>query len=288
MKIIKVARYLFMFTKYFGIMRLRFFLEVKRTKSIPLAPSIFNVETQRIGSISIFTACDSNYFLKYAPSFVGSFSCYTRDSPIHIHIYNPNHSALTLAHKLEQNYSKFSWSYDETDLSRLRRTDEAIYYCSARFVRFYEFMRRTRNPSLCLDVDSLCNRSTEALMEQLEEMDLAFHARFHKIGHNTKLLAGTLFIGMSNSGLSFAKNISDKLSYMIERGYFVDKVDQVIIYECYKELKSYDTVIRFQHLGFPFIDTEFCDNSVIWYPKGSTKNKEKYMSSLDRYSLSNI
>lgn len=272
-----------MFTKYFAIMKFRFLLEVEHTKVIALAPSIFKTEPQKGEAASIFTACDSNYFLKYALSFVGSFSDYTQDSPIHIHIYNPNHSALALARKLNQNYSKFSWSYDDTDLSNLRRADEAIYYCSVRFIRFYEFIRRTGTPCLCLDVDSLCNRSADVLMELLKSNDLAFHARFHKIGHDTKLLAGTLFVGMSNLGLSFAKNLNDKLSYMIEHGYFVDKVDQVIIYECYKEIRLYDNEIRFQHLGLPFIDTEFRDNSVIWYPKGETKNQEKYMKVLDRY-----
>lgn len=272
-----------MFTRYECFMRMRPLFDGKDAKTLQLSPTIYVASPSTSGDIAIFTACDSAYFNKYAQAFVASFSTNTTTNPIHIHLYNPDDAAISLANRLSRDWDRFSWSYDTTDLDRLRKADRGIYYCSARFIRMSEFMLRAKQACFCLDVDALCHQNAHDLLELLSKSDIAFHARFHKLGHNTKLLAGTLFVANSRVGLSFISDINSKLSYMIENGFFVDKIDQVVIYACYKRAKKNYKNMIFQHLGGHFIDTAFTDDGVIWYPKGETKNYEKYAQFLRKF-----
>ena len=281
MKILKVIKYFFMSARFKFFNRMQFVLDISASKPIVLSPTKYRSKPEDCEKVHIFASCDSEYFIKYANSFVSSFSKNSNRHPIHIHICNPTTPVLVLAEKLEHMYPDFSSSYDDTNLARLRNEDRAIYYCSVRFVRMFDFCKTMQKPCLCLDIDVFCNQKTDGLMERLDDSDVAFYARFHKIGNSTKLLAGTLFVANSAPGFSFLTDVKNKLFYMIEHGFFVDKLDQVVIYDCFQKLKKSDINFKFNDLR-DFFDTEFTDEGVIWYPKGSTKRDSKFLEYLQR------
>lgn len=279
MKLLKVIRYFYMSARFKVLSRMQFVSGISRSRPLALSPSTYRSKPEECEKVHIFASCDSKYFTKFANSFVSSFSKNAKEHPIHIHICNPTPPVSALAETLEHAYPNFSWSHDDTNLARLRNEDRAIYYCSVRFVRMFEFFKTVQKPCLCLDIDVFCNQNTAALMEVLDDSDLAFFARFHKLGNSTKLLAGTLFVSNSASGFSFLTDVNDKLLYMIEHGFFVDKIDQVVIYDCYQKFRKSDLKFKFNHLG-DFFDMEFTEQGMIWYPKGASKGEIAYAPSL--------
>ena len=118
-------------------------------------------------------------------------------------------------------------------------------------------------------------------MECLDGSDVAFYARFHKIGKSTKLLAGTLFVANSAPGVSLLSDVKNELLYMIEHGFFVDKIDQVVIFGCFQKLKKSDMDFKFNDLH-DFFDMEFTKEGTIWYPKGASKSDRNFLEHLQR------
>lgn len=282
MKLRKIMRNMYTAMRYAYLTRTQSVETRPALKTITLAPLIFSSVPRASKNVVIFAACDRNYFKKYARSFVGSFSEHTNHTPIHVHIYNPDISSKLTAENLEHDNPKFSWSYDETDLSSIPPKELGIYFYSVRFVRLHEFIHAAQKPCLCLDVDALCNQNADTMLDRLTQNDIAFHARFNKRGHDTKLLAGTLFVNVTKAGVSLLDEVSSKLVYLIENGSFIDKLDQIVIYDCYRNLKKRCKKFNFMDLKEPFIDTKFNDDGIIWYPKGPTKNHHKYSAYLDK------
>lgn len=249
-------------------------------KKFTLGEIHFELFPAKNADIIFYGACDNFYFKKYARSFASSFLKNCTNGCVHIHIYNPTKETFLAAQEFQSYFAAFSWSYDHTDISKLTPLGVRRYYYSARFVRMEELMKICDKPCICVDIDALCANSPNDLIRHLVKNDIAFFSRFSKFGPDTKLLAGTLFANNTKAGLSFISAVSNRILYITERGFHFDKMDQVVIYKCFLTLKRLFPKVRFFNICYPYIDKNFTDRGIIWYPKGSTQNNSKYLNAV--------
>lgn len=235
----------------------------------------------------LFAACDSGYFRKYGHAFIGSMATHAPGYPLRLHVYNPTEDDRVVLGNLtgRSDALDFSWTCENVDLSRLNQELRGIYYYSMRFVRMAEHMKGAGTCCFCLDVDALAVQDLATTLESLVQLDIAFFSRFEKFGGNTKLLAGTLFVNCNERATPFMESVASQIQRFIGHGKLLEKFDQQVIYDKFKETSGAFPDLKFEHLGMPVIDTNFTDGGIIWYPKGQSKNVSRYMGMQEKYEL---
>jgi hypothetical protein len=136
---------------------------------------------------------------------------------------------------------------------------------------------------LCLDIDSIVVDKLDRLLRIIGDTDIAFYARFNKRSMGTKLLAGTLYLRYSDITKSFLSVIGTQIEKFIVNGYLLEKLDQLIIYDNFKRLIYVNPKIKFLAFDQSIIDIKFTDDGLIWYPKGQSKNQQKYQEKANKY-----
>jgi hypothetical protein len=235
---------------------------------------------------TVYASCDSVYYQKYGKSFIGSLVKHMPGYAIHLHIINPDPTALTELAQLDAALSEscISYTWEIVDLAGLQDEERGIYYYSVRFLRFYQFVRDTGCPALCLDIDVLVNADAGRAIARLRDVDLAFYSRFKKFGSNTKLLAGTLYVNNTSAGRYFLTRTGKQVERFLRARLLIEKLDQQIIYKAYQStLAAYPDCI-FRSLAYPLIDLEFTAQGLIWYPKGQSKKSSKYLELERRFT----
>jgi hypothetical protein len=145
-----------------------------------------------------------------------------------------------------------------------------------RFARMASIVSSARTSCLCLDIDALLVKPMDALLEAVSDADVAFYSRFGKTGANTKLLAGTLYTRFSPVSLRLLSEIRSQIELFVGHGYFLEKLDQEVIYDKFRQVSSTHPSLRFHSFGDDIFDLRFSGQGIIWYPKGGSKLNSIY------------
>lgn len=237
------------------------------------------VPESRGDQLVIYAACDNGYYNKFGKSFIGSIISNGGACPIHLHVVNPGDETLGELGRIQSVLGEqmFSFTYEQLNLDHLSGEEPGIYYYSIRFWRMSQFVARAQCRCLCLDIDALLNGDASGLLGSLRDTDIAFFSRFEKFGGNTKLLAGTVYVGNSEAGQAYIRQVGEQIYRYIRAGILLEKFDQQVLYAIYtKVLKQFDNLV-FRSLRSPEIDLEFRDEGIVWYPKGSSKRQDLYL-----------
>ena len=236
-------------------------------------------------SLIVFTVADGNYFDRFGKAFLGSVLENSHGTQVHLHLYNPTNSQLEFIDKLTKDVlgSSVSVTWETINLDHLHGEDYGRYICFSRFLRLSELVKSTGTNCLLLDIDALVVKSTTQLLTDIGEADVAFYARFHKAGIDTKMLGGTLYVASTNNGKKFAELISSKLERFVSHGKFLEKLDQIVIYDEFTRFRKTCQNFKFYLFDDRVIDLSFSGGSIIWYPKGDSRMDGVFMEKVDEY-----
>ena len=231
-----------------------------------------------------FAAADAAYFERYGRAFIAALLANAPGSGIHIHLFNPTPAQLQLLAELTGGaVPHFTHSWEHVDLGRHDDERRGRYYYSVRFVRFAEIAAGVGAPCLCLDIDALLVGPIEELKDRIGSADLAFYARFDKHGGNTKLLAGTLYVSSSRQAMAFLRAVGGQIGRFVARGYLLEKLDQMVIYDFFLRFNRKTPRLKFMALDDSIVDLRFGGGGLIWYPKGASKRDRGYCDRLRRF-----
>ncbi len=231
----------------------------------------------------IYSVADSVYFDRFGRSFIGALICNAEHHALHLHLYNPREDQLDYlkqtADKCKKIDISFTWTTPNVD--EFRGEDLGRYICFTRYIYMYLLQNSAKSACLIMDIDSLLVGNVDRLLNQVSSFDLGFYARFNKFYFDTKMLGGAVYIDYSRKGKQLLSAIQHRLDWFVSKGYLLEKLDQIVVYDVYRHHCSN---IKFHAFGDDILDLDFTGNGIIWYPKGESRNEGLYNEKLAEYA----
>jgi hypothetical protein len=228
----------------------------------------------------VFAACDSEYFMKFAPAFVESIAKNT-NKDIHIHVINPTDHVLSLSCILNAIVTKdtrITYTFTDVDLSELDDAQTRALYASTRFMLLPPILQSARKVMI-LDIDCMVMREFE-----YPEKAVGYFPRESLPGtvgweaEGTKVAAGAFYL--DDRALSVAEGISKVLGELPLQWFN----DQIALSSVINSIQTKDEITTFDN---QFMDWEFKEGTTIWTGKGPRKyENETYVSKQEEYTQS--
>lgn len=195
--------------------------------------------------MNVLASCDSIYFLEHYKAFYSS--CVSVGYIPHIVIINPTEEVKSISKNLK-NISYMTYDSPSKTL-----------YAINRFIIAEEFIGD--EGVLITDIDCFFNKKLPEIKE-----DIGLFLREYENFEGMKVAAGIVWFGPTISGKKFAKLLKEKIMKKPWKWY----VDQISLYETYKEVKQNTSVFTFNS---KYMDWEFTEDSYMWTGKGPRKYK---------------
>lgn len=225
---------------------------------------------------TVFAACDSGYFLKFAPAFVESIRQNTSMKNIHIHVINPTDEVLSLACYMNSRcHNKVTYTFNDADLSEYNSEQTRAIYASLRFLVAPAILPFAKE-LLILDIDCM-------LMEDFEypEKAVGYFPREPLPGtvgweaEGTKCAAGCVYYHKD------AMNVAEAVAQTLEKLPVQWFNDQIALNHVVNQIPE-DMVHKFND---QFMDWEFYKGTTIWTGKGPRKyNNSTYIEKQNYYN----
>ena len=227
----------------------------------------------------IMAACDSHYFMRFAPAFVSSIDRNTRFDA-HIHVVNPTEEVLALACVLNSRVSnQITYTFNDLDLSTLgkdfkssgasNRPEVRAYYASLRFL-VAPFLLQHAGQLLILDIDCMVMNDFE-----MPTKPVGYFPREPLKGtvgweaEGTKCAAGCVYF--HKDALNICDAVGETLGGLELRWFN----DQIALNHVISQVPE-----QFVHkFDGNFMDWEFKEGTTIWTGKGPRKyDNETYVA----------
>jgi len=178
---------------------------------------------------TIFTTCDSKYFINYAEGFLNSIAK-LKSKNVHIHIINPLKKNIEDVVDFKERYKSVSSysltvSFEETLLGE-NKDKNKTYYASSRFL-LQDFFAISK--CLIVDIDSLFIRDFDFCTNELGlTIDLNKPVP-------TAIKAGCFYF--TSNAKEFLQFNNKLLAHLIDKGYgwFADQLSLYVTYQKYKD-----------------------------------------------------
>ena len=224
----------------------------------------------------VMAACDSKYFMKFAPAFIASIAKNTKLN-IHIHVINPDDEVFALACYLNSRVDRrVTYTFQDSDLSKYTDEQKRALYASLRFL-VAPYILEHAEEILILDIDCLAMLN----FNYPRDYDVGYFPRKPLEGtvgweqEGTKVAAGCVYF--SKNAMNVCNAVSETLGGL-ELRWFNDQIalnhvfSQVPEEICWK----YD---------WTFMDWEFKDGTMIWTGKGPRKyDNPRYVEAQNEYN----
>jgi hypothetical protein len=218
-------------------------------------------------------ACDSEYFMKFAPAFIESVTHHGCCN-VHVHVANPTDEVFALASFLASSsslkttftFSEHEWLNEKTDEER------RAFYAALRFL-VAPWILQTAGRLMILDIDSIA--MTRIPFNSNDDLIIGYYPRESLPGtvgweaEGTKVAAGAVYL--HKDAQDVANAIADVLQKLPLR-WFNDQIalSKVIEQIPEKHRWTFDSKM---------LDWDFSIGSVIWTGKGNRKyENESYVS----------
>lgn len=212
----------------------------------------------------ILASCDSVYFIEHAVAFC--MSCSENNHDVHVNIINPNDEVKQLCQDIAGACkTKFTFSYEEYDLTNYTEEGKRSFYASSRF-RYIPNILDVAKKVLILDIDSLVMKPFD-----FPEKYCGYFPRDDEPLMEMKVAAGAVYL--TEEAYDVAMEIIAQLSGFDPIWF----ADQVSLYHAFPlDAERFDN---------NFLDWEFSESSCIWTGKGDRKyNNQKYLEKKKYYN----
>lgn len=224
----------------------------------------------------VMAACDSKYFMKFAPAFVASIAKNTK-LDIHIHVINPDDEVFALACYLNSRVNRrVTYTFEDADLSQYTDEQKRALYASLRFL-VAPYILQSAGEILILDIDCLAMLN----FNYPKDYDVGYFPRKPLEGtigweaEGTKVAAGCVYF--SKNAMNVCNAVAETLGGL-ELRWFNDQIALNHVFQqvpeelCWK----YD---------WTFMDWEFKDGTIIWTGKGPRKyDNPRYVEAQNQYN----
>ena len=234
---------------------------------------------QRYGEVptggAVFAACDSNYFMKFAPAFLASIAKNTKLNA-HIHVINPTDEVFALACYLNSRVENtVTYTFQDSDLSHYTQEQKRALYASLRFL-VAPFLLQRCDDLIILDIDCMVmhpfNFPKDYSVGYFPRKPLEGTVGWEQEG--TKVAAGCVYF--SKDAMNVCNAVADTLSGL-ELRWFNDQIALNHVFSQVPEELSWK-------YDWTFMDWEFKDGTIIWTGKGPRKyDNPKYVAMQKKY-----
>ena len=223
----------------------------------------------------VMAACDSEYFMRFAPAFASSIDRNTRFDT-HIHVVNPTEEVFALACVLNSRVSnRITYTFNDCDLTQLgkdfkpsdvsNRPEVRAYYASLRFL-VAPFLLQHAGQLLILDIDCMVMNDFE-----MPTKPVGYFPREPLKGtvgweaEGTKCAAGCVYF--HKDALNICNAVGETLGGLELRWFN----DQIALNHVMNQVP-----LQFIHeFDGEFMDWQFKKGTTIWTGKGPRKYENK-------------
>jgi len=213
-----------------------------------------------------FASSDSVYLHDHAPALLSS--AIVSGTNLHIHVVNATFDDWLFLHELSLHASgkiKFTYTSENTDISKLSADERRVYYSCNRFIAAGQILLNGGGPFLIIDIDCLLMKKIE---QPIEDIGLFLREPFQNANQwetlGSHVAAGAVYYSKSKIASQFAVEVG----HTILNNKLIWFLDQVTLWEVYKQRKDEMDVRVFDN---DFMDWEFREGTTIWTGKGSRK-----------------
>lgn len=233
----------------------------------------------------VMAACDSHYFIRFAPAFVASIAKNT-ELDIHIHVVNPTDEVFALACYLNSRVDRrVTYTFNDLDLTSLgkdfklsnatNRPEVRAYYASLRFL-VAPFILKHAQKIIILDIDCMAMKN----FNFPQNYSVGYFPRKSLEGtsgweqEGTKVAAGCVYF--SSEAMNVCNAVSETLGGLPLQWFN----DQIALNHVFSQIPD-ELCWKYD---WTFMDWEFRDDTIIWTGKGPRKyDNPKYVAKQNEY-----
>ncbi len=235
----------------------------------------------------LLVSADSGYLCEHGLPFACSLERNSPDAHLHLHLINPDAACEATLERIRQEFARTTLSQTEErfDFAGFSPEFARTYCASIRFVRLLQLLRAVRRGALLLDIDVLVRGSLEEFRDGRNGYDCAIHTRFHSRRDREKFFASVFYAASTPPALAYLGSVTTRIASAIVQRKARWYLDQIALYEAYREHLDTRSAIRLEHLSMRYADWEFRKNSTIWAGKGWRKAMdETYLAQRAAYT----
>ena len=237
------------------------------------------VDINRYGEVPtspvVMAACDSKYFMKFAPAFLASVVTNTR-LDAHVHVINPTEEVLSLACYLQFRCgNRVTYTFSDSDLSNNTEEEKRALYASLRFL-VAPYILSHCEEMIIFDIDCLAMKE----FKYPEKYDLGYFPREPLEGtvgweqEGTKVAAGCVYF--HKNAMNVCNAVAETLGGLPLKWFN----DQIALNHVFSQVPD---KICWKY-DWTFMDWEFRDSTLVWTGKGPRKyDNPKYVEAQNQY-----
>jgi len=213
-----------------------------------------------------FASADSVYLHEHAPALLSS--AIVSGNNLHLHVINGTYDDWLFLHELSRHAEgkiKFTYTSEDTDISKLSAEERRVYYSCNRFIAAGQILLNDGGPFLIIDIDCLLMKKIE---QPQEDIGLFLREPFQNANQwetlGSHVAAGVVYYSRSKISSRFAVEVG----HTILNNKLIWFLDQVTLWEVYKQRKDELDARVFDN---NFMDWEFKEGTTIWTGKGPRK-----------------
>ena len=223
----------------------------------------------------VMAACDSKYFMKFAPAFIASIVKNTK-LDIHLHVINPDEEVFALACYLNSRVDRrVTYTFQDSDLSKYSDEQKRALYASLRFL-IAPYILQNAGEILILDIDCLAMQN----FKYPQDYSVGYFPRKPLEGtqgweqEGTKVAAGCVYF--DKKAMNVCNAVAETLGSLPLQWFN----DQVALNHVFQQVPE-ELCWKYD---WTFMDWEFRDNTIIWTGKGPRKyDNPKYVEAQNQY-----
>lgn len=215
-----------------------------------------------------FITLASEDYLDYLRGFLTSANKFYPDISIYVILVNVSYH---IAKEIRDLHAKC-----KVIIERIKFPSEKYKrcYCAGRRAELFNIIRKERKDHILvwIDADSIFKKRNLNLINILTKYDVGMRKKYEK---TNKIGSGIICINTSKIASRFIKKYA---KYSRKRFKLLDWFnDQKMLEKTFNKLKS---KLNFTLIEYPFCDTSFSDEGIIWIGKGSSRIREKFIEEL--------
>jgi hypothetical protein len=210
----------------------------------------------------IMAACDSKYFIRFAPAFIASIAKNTLCN-IHIHVINPDEEVFALACYLNSRVDRtVTYTFQDSDLSKYSDEQKRALYASLRFL-VAPYILQHAGEILILDIDCMAMHD----FGYPKDYDIGYFPREPLEGtvgweqEGTKVAAGCVYF--HKNAMNVCNAVCETLGGLELRWFN----DQIALNHVFSQIPE-ELCWKYD---WTFMDWEFKEGTTIWTGKGPRK-----------------
>ena len=236
---------------------------------------------------TVLASADPRYLRDHGPALAASAAVCGNN--LHLHVVNASDSdwafmqelgikATALARRHE-NRLNFTFSSEETDLSKHSDEQKRVYYSCNRFVVAANMMLNDCGPLFISDIDCVIMKR---IMQPDEDIGLFLREPFPNANPwetlGSHVAAGAVFYNKTAKACEYAVAVGQT----IINNKLIWFLDQVALWHVYNQIKEHTSCKKFDG---QLMDWEFIEGTRIWTGKGNRKyDNSLYVSQKKKYS----